>query len=147
MNLKVYQKTLAGLLCILLLMVGMTGCRATRYKSNIFQLVEKHKQLFLDDIAQGDYTDSKEIDLIEKIYGFDKGVNFYCGGFGLSVSSQEFGFYYAYVDAPLGVWEQTVFCSSQELTPDGEGYSANHHNNSYYTEKICDHFYYYELIF
>lgn len=141
------RKILTCIICILLIFVSMTGCRADQYKRDIFQLVENNKQVLLDDIAEKDFTDSRQINLIERIYGLDRCVSFYCGGFGLSASSQEFGFYYAYVDAPLGVWEYTVFCSSQGLTPDGEGYSANYQHNSYYTEKICDHFYYYKLIF
>ena len=145
-------KCRARLVLLLILSVlfssSLTGCASSvSYKNSIFSAVETHQATLLVDIAKNDFTESLSIPPIESANVLENCVSFDCGGHGISTSSHEFGFYYSYDDQPLGVWGQMEFCSSEALTVSGNGFSGDLQNNLYYTEKICDYFWYYELHF
>lgn len=71
-------------------------------------------------------------------------VNFSCGGAGLGSSTSYYGFYYTKNENLTAIW-----CCGGAVVPDGKGWSwkESDGDNSYYTEKICDNFYYYEAHF
>jgi len=74
----------------------------------------------------------------------DSSINFYCGGRGLGSETSYYGFFYSADDDMTAIW-----CSGSPLTRKGKGweYQQPDGDNSYYTEKIADHFYYYEAHF
>ena len=132
------------LFCLALL----TGCASARdYKGEIFALVEQEKDVIAAGVSENDFSDALSLELIESVAVLEPCVNFYCGGYGISTSSCEFGFYYSFDDQPLGVWQDCVFAFSDQLTAEGGGYAGEFQHNRYYTEKICDNFWYYELQF
>lgn len=71
-------------------------------------------------------------------------LDFFCYGFGIVPASSCKGFYYSPQDVPLGYQG-----SGQPLTEDGTGWSWEEEagDHRYYTEKICDKFYFYEMHF
>lgn len=77
----------------------------------------------------------------------EKLVEFSCGGAGIGSATSYVGFYYSPNDDMNELWCAPPFFSS--LTPSGNGFEWHEQNgdNSYYTEHICEHFYYYEASF
>lgn len=145
---KKYARFVFFIIALLFGVMAVTGCTsASNYKNDIFRLVEDHKDVFLADISAKEFSASLALEGVESVNALENCVNFYCGGHGISASSHEYGFYYSFDDQPLGVWEDFEFCSDEEMTKDGDGFSADFQHNGYYTEKICDNFYYYELHF
>lgn len=132
------------LACALLL---LCGCKAEAgYKTSIFNLVEQQQSTLLAYIEAEDYSAPMDLESVEAIYSCEQFVNFYCGGQGIAPSSQDYGFYYSFDGNPMGVLNSEVFCGYEELTEKEEGfYAVVAGNNDYYTEKICDNFYYYEI--
>lgn len=67
-------------------------------------------------------------------------IEFECGADGFGSESSYYGFYYTEKDNPEAIW-----CCGGKLTKDGNGWSWKESNgdNSYYTEKICEDFYFY----
>lgn len=72
----------------------------------------------------------------------DEIIDFYCGGSGFGSSTSYYGFYYTENDNLSAIW-----CAGDTLAPSGKGWSWKNGDNSYYTEKITDNFYYYEAHF
>ena len=74
---------------------------------------------------------------------YDVCLDFFCFGFGIVPSSSCKGFYYSPQDVPRGYQG-----SRQPLTDAGAGWSwEDDGDNRYYTEKLCDKFYFYEVHF
>ncbi len=142
-----YKHLRTAFFIIVILSVSLlVGCATSvNYKGEIFEFVNEHNEIILEDIFENDFTDSLALDSIESVDVSEYCVEFYFGGEGISASSNEYGFYYSFDGQPLGVFEGSVFCSSDIMTEDGYGYSTNFQNNYYYTEKICDNFWYYEF--
>jgi len=113
-------------------------------KSEIFKLVEKNEDILLGDISANNFNDSSEIKGIVDVNIEEEIINFYCGGYGMGPSTGYYGFYYTEDDNMTAIW-----CSGSPLKQDGKGYSweEDDGDNRYYTEKICDNFYYYEAHF
>ena len=118
-----------------------------RTKRQIFHLVNQNIEVLLNDIREQNYENSLKLPKIESVQALEDGIDFYCGGYGIVPSSHEYGFYYTYDDTPKGIWCGTKYCESKLLEKDGDGYSTNKSQNYYYTQRICEHFYYYEVHF
>ena len=114
-------------------------------KKEIFAVVNKQHDTIISDVEKGEFTDSKSIEGIESVKEYNGIIDFYCGGKGISVSGFDYGFYYTADDLPKAV-EYVSFGEGDSLTPEGDGYCFNKYNY-YYTEKIRDNFYYYEIRF
>ena len=70
---------------------------------------------------------------------------FGCGGSGFGPGTHYYGFYYAEDDVPAGIWGEDF-----DLTESGDGWiweEGGSGDNRYYTEKILDNWYYYEMHF
>lgn len=67
-------------------------------------------------------------------------IDYSCGGTGLSVSGSYYGFYYAGQDEPDGLDH-----ASQQFASYKKGWRSQHGDDWYYTEKIRDNWYYYEM--
>jgi len=126
----------------------LCGCETDRVdKEEILAFVQENRAVILEDIAQEDFSDTLAFELVESVGESEHCVSFYCGGYGLSVSDHDFGFYYSFDGQPLGLWVHHEFCLSDELRPDGKGYSGDMSGNVYYTERICDSLWYCEIHF
>ena len=81
---------------------------------------------------------------LEKITVEDDIIDFSCGGAGIGSSTSYYGFYYSEKDNLTATW-----CCGGNVVQEGKGWSWEEPDgdNSYYTEKIRDHFYYYEAHF
>lgn len=70
-------------------------------------------------------------------------IIFYCGGYGIVPSSQDYYFYYSPGDEPVAVFDTEVVCTTSQMSPEGDGYVYyDEDSNGFYTEKITDNFYY-----
>ncbi len=120
-----------------------------KYKSDIYALVKDNGDVLLADIEQNDFTRTNQFEQVKKVYAMtDSGcVQYDCGGYGLSVSSHEFGFYYSEQDIPMAVFDGSFLGLDAGFKKEGNGYSSTFDHNVYYTEKICDNFWYFEVHF
>ncbi len=110
-------------------------------KEEIFKLVNDNIDTIRACIEAKNYDKLKEFEGIEYIatnsaYGY---ITFECGGFGYSKGKENysklyFGFYYA--PSHLGK-------NRYEGNPSGNGYYKEASTLSYYTEEICDNFYFF----
>ena len=143
------KQRLKRLFCLVLatgLLFSLTGCFQKSYlsKKEIFKVVNTHKEELLDCAKSGDFTSLAEIDpSIDATALKDGIVDFYCGGKGLSVSGVDYGFYYSPENLPTTCHNFDNLGLHGSLTPEGKGFVAT----NYYTEKICDNFFYYESYF
>ncbi len=146
-NKKNYKIALIVFICIIVIIQFNNPTNLN--KSKIKSIVNKNLDILNESINNNDYDEAYKIDGIEKIesqyLGGNKSfVDFYCYGVGLAPSSIYYGFYYVNPDEPLGFQATRV-----ELEVDGDGWEWEESNgdNYYYTEKIVDHWYYYEAGF
>jgi hypothetical protein len=139
-------KKLGFLLAVLMLCAAVAGCQPKMPdKEDVFRFVEENQQLLLAEVHQKDYTQTMENGMVAMIFELEHAVNFYCGGEGVFDSSHMYGFYYSYDGQAVGVSETEEWADSADLTPSGNGYAGEYSGNQYYTEKICENFWYYEL--
>ena len=135
--------------CSLLLLSGGDD-RAD--KEDIFAYVKENEDLLLKCIDENDFSEIKSsagiiqyIDVDDIGNGF---VNFDCGGAGFGPETSYRGFYYSADDDMTEVW--CAHCDNDSLRESGEGYlwkeswTDKYGDNTYYTENICGHFYYYD---
>ncbi|MCR4884555.1 MAG: hypothetical protein K6A68_13350 [Clostridiales bacterium] len=132
-------------------------------KASIFEIVRNNASTILADIDADDFTrtmlllaSSPETPEITRT---DDGVFFYCYGWGWASNTGYEGFYYVPWDGPAeigGIMSPFPFSVQgpeliEHLEPEGEGWvwyekqTTPGGDNVYYTEKICDCFWYYCL--
>lgn len=153
------KKVLCLLLC-LTMVLSLASCgfpnpfddRAK--KEAIFAYVKEHENALLECIEKNEYLSIRlSTKIIQGIDDDDIGkgfVDFDCGGAGFGPGTAYCGFYYSADDNLTGLW-----CSPRDsslLKQSGNGYLweqswTNEGDNTYYTENICGHFYYYEASF
>lgn len=118
-------------------------------KDAIFFAVQNNQYHMKECIEQGNYNFESLNPgfLIKDIIAEENFIDFRCGGSGFGSQTSYFGFYYTENDDVYSVWcapprEESLACY-------GGGYlwEEKGGDNRYYTEKICDHFYYYEASF
>ena len=141
---KIKQLTI---LCMtMMLMFSACGNRPTS-KERVLAVFEEQKELICEKIADYGAGDEVEWDDLEGVLTVSVRVNgtieFECIVEGILTSSFQAGFYYSPDDEPAYVgW--FMFNSLDELVEDGDGYSySDGTDNRYYTERICENFYYY----
>ena len=62
----------------------------------------------------------------------------------ISVSSQDYGFYYSAENSPITVdCNQDIVCGIRDLAPEGNGYQCVVQGNTFYTEQIKGNIYFY----
>ncbi|MBR3107942.1 MAG: hypothetical protein IKH30_12330 [Clostridia bacterium] len=131
----------------------------------IFSIVQDHADTIMADIQNNDYAQTLALfDGFEKkpdILKEDGCVFFDCYGLGFGPSTVYGGFYYVPWDGPAPVagieppWVGYLSISGEELIQylelEGNGFIWREKSvspggdNEYYTEKICDYFWYYRL--
>ena len=136
------------MLCLFLIAgITLSSCAGDLNRKQVFTIVQENHAFLQKCIDEGNYDRSLEIRGIQNTYTGGKGsyVKFYCGGTGLGPSTSYYGFYYSPTDAPLAVdVPETETLTSFD---DGWGWSEPNGDNSYYTERIMECWYYYEWHF
>lgn len=129
------------------LMFAACGNRPT-IKEQVLAVFDDQKELILEKIEEyiaGDEVEWEDLEgVLSVTTNFESSgiIQFECIAEGILTSSFQAGFYYSPNDVPdyVGwfVYEQ------DELVEDGNGYSySDGTDNRYYTERICEYFYYY----
>ena len=144
------MKRILVVFAALVVAVAFTGCNSyddRLSKEKIFDLVQENLNTLLADVAKDDFTATRALKGIRQVNQQDNGViDFDCGGQGFGPSTHYCGFYYSASDDIAGIW-----CASppEEIEADQSGWSYQQKDgdNTYYTEKIADHFFYYEASF
>lgn len=97
----------------------------------------------MSDIQKEKFTNTEKIKGIINVEYNDGVINFACGGKGNVASGVYCGFYYTEDDLPKVPFLNVLF-TEEDLIPKDNGYCFDAYDY-YYTEKIWDNFYYYEL--
>ena len=116
-------------------------------KMDIVAFVCGNEEALLTAIEEADFSDFENTGFIENIDVEGAVVVFSCGGAGVVPGTSYVGFYYT-ANGDLG----PAWCapdSMESMTPSGDGFIWFEENgdNSYYTERICGSFFYYEASF
>ncbi len=113
-------------------------------KNQIFSAVQENQVMLRECVLGNDPEQAKQIRGIQSVrYDADEDYyEFSCGGAGIVPASSYYGFYYSPKDAPLAV----DVTQTENLSPvqDGYGWREPKGDNSYYTERIMENWYYYE---
>lgn len=142
------MKKIAKITIMIALIILCSACsmKGTSQKEKIFLLVKNNQEIILEDIKNNNYSRTKKIEGIENINNREEDgyVEFLCGGKGLVPSSSYYGFYYSENNEPNRMY---FFNEDENFIPEGKGYiyRENDGDNVYYTEKIVDYIYYYEM--
>jgi len=111
-------------------------------KEDIFSFVIDHEEELLQAIEENDVSHFENNGIVISVSVNTSAVDFYCGGVGMAPSSTYVGFFYSPQD------DMTAFYPSVSdgLIPSGNGFLWKEEggDNRFYTEKICNCFYYYE---
>ncbi len=118
-------------------------------KKEIFDLVNDNYTTLLRDINEKDFSDTSSLSGVREVYSENEIIDVYCGGTGIGSATSYYGFYYSPDNQPKTTWCGSDFGDNSKLQADGKGFSIKYSNddNCYYTEKIRDNFYYYEVHF
>ena len=136
------KKTLAFILVISIIFI-LAGCGKTP-KEEIFGLVEKKYDAILIACEEKDVDALLSIKGITEVNIVDGYIIVFCKGAGISVSSQDYGFYYSEENSPVTVGcNLDIVCEADGLTPDGNGYQCVESGNTFYTEHIKGNIYFY----
>lgn len=144
-----FIKVLLIFISIILVLIVFRKYNNYRVKNNIIKLVNNNLAFLNASIENDDYEKIYEIEGVEDIREYplaDKEVyiEFFSKGYGIVSSSIYKGFYYVSDDKPRGFQGH-----SSKLVPEGKGWKWEQAggDNWDYTEKIADHWYYYEAGF
>ena len=138
---------LAILCAAILFTCTACGDRLT-LKERVLAVFEEQKDMIREKIADSDAEDKVEWDDLEGVIYINPGyinpdvvIPFECVAEGILTSSVQAGFYYSPDDEPAIVgWAWNM----GKLVEEGDGYSCSDGtDNYYYTERICENFYYY----
>ncbi len=139
------QKIIVYAVCLLLLLCGCTksdnGDTSPRSFEDVSALVLENETVLRQEVEDFEYGAESSVEgVTAPIEEYGQMLRFRCDYGGLSVSDYECGFYYSPDDIPFNVW-----IGMDELSEDGEGFSHKS-TYDYYTQKICDNFFYYQKI-
>ena len=135
-----------AILCMTAMLIfSACGNRPTA-KEQVLAVFEEQEELICEKIEDYSAGDEVEWDDLEGVLSVSVLVNetieFECIAEGILTSSFQAGFYYSPDDEPAYVG-YFMFSSLDELVESGDGFSYSDGDNRYYTERICDNFYYY----
>lgn len=122
----------------------LIGCGAKDAKNDVFNLVEKNYDEILRACEEKDEDALLAIEGITKVNIVEGYVIVFCEAKGISVSSQDYGFYYSAENSPITVGcNQDIVCGVDDLAPEGKGYRYVVQGNTFYTEHIKGNIYFY----
>ena len=152
------KKIIITVLCILipfsfsgcggLLLAGMAILDDNRAsKDEICAYVRENEKTIIDCIKTKDYAAVKNSNIVKEISFGHKYIEFDCGGAGFGSATSYCGFYFSEEDDMTAIWCGPT--DNEPLQKSGNGYMWKQKDggNTYYTENICGHFYYYESSF
>ncbi len=130
---------------LLTLFLGLRGLLQDSYlsKEEIFDAVNSKYEIIMSEIQKGDFKETKRIKGIIRVNDNGEVIEFACKGKGNAVSGTYYGFYYTEDDLPKVSFLYVLF-TEKDLIPKDNGFCFDKYDY-YYTEKIRDNFYYYEL--
>ncbi len=137
------MKKLFAFILAVCLTAFFAGCGKTP-KQEVFNLVEKKYDAIIKACEDKDVNALLTIKGITKVNVTDGYVIVFCKAEGISVSSQDYGFYYSEENSPV-----TIDCNQQTvsavdgLTSEGEGFQCVVSGNIFYTEHIKGNIYFY----
>jgi hypothetical protein len=121
---------------------ALAGC-GKEPKEDIFHLVEKNYEKIVTACENKDADALLAVEGITKVNIVDGYVVVFCKGAGISVSSQDYGFYYTEENIPVTVDCCFSVMRNVELFPEGNGYQGVVQGNTFYTEHIKGKLYFY----
>lgn len=137
---------LAALLAMLSLMLAGCAPSSEARREQVRRIVTDNYDALAADVGAWNFTRSRQIEGIESVYAEPDGmhVEYACDGAGFGPSTAYWGFYYSGDDDMTWIW-----CAGKPLASDGAGYRYRQPDgdNTYYTEWIAGHFYYYEAAY
>lgn len=112
-------------------------------KDDIISFVTEQEQQLLQAIERGDFSGFENNGIVKSVSVRESAVEFYCGGVGMGSNTTYVGFFYSPADDMLAFYPSA---GKEDVFPVGEGFLWKEEagDNQFYTEKIADHFYYYE---
>ena len=135
------MKRILAFMLFVVLIFALSGCNT---KSDIFNLVEKNYDEILKACECKDEDALLAIKGITRVNVIDGYVIVFCESKGISVSSQDYGFYYSAENSLITVdCNQDIVLGAEGLTPEGNGYQCVVHGNTFYTEHIKGNIYFY----
>lgn len=137
------MKKLLAFVSIISLIFILSGC-VKAPKETVFSIVEKNYDEILSACEQKDADKLLSIKGIEKVNIIDGYVVVFCEGRGISVSSQDYGFYYSKENVPVTIdCNQEIMCDASALKLNGKSYECTVNGNTFYTEHIKGNIYFY----
>ena len=137
------MKKMFALVLVVFLMISLASCRRTP-KENVFSIVEKNYDTILKACEEKDEDALLAIKGVTRVNIVDCYVIVFCVAKGISVSSQDYGFYYSEENSPVTIdCNQDIVCGVNDLTPEGNGYQCAVQGNTFYTEHIKGNIYFY----
>ena len=137
------MKKILAFFLIVSFIFALAGCGKTP-KDDIFSIVEKKYDAILKACEDKDEDALLAIKGITKVNIIDGYVIVFCEAKGISVSSQDYGFYYSAENSPITVdCNQDIVCGAEGLTPEENGYQCVVSGNTFYTEQIKGNIYFY----
>lgn len=137
------KRILAFMLVVVFVFI-LSGCRTNEIKTDVFNLVEKNYDTILKACEEKNADALLDIKGITKVNIVDGYVIIFCEAKGISVSSQDYGFYYSEENSPVTIdCNQDIVCEVNDLIPEGNGYQCVVQGNTFYTENIKGNIYFY----
>lgn len=138
------MKQIIALVAVVALMFSFAGCGSKNPQADVVKLVEKHYDAIVEACEASDAEALSDIKGVEKVNVIDGYVIVLCEAKGISVSSQDYGFYYAADNRPITVdCNQDIVCTAEELSREGDGFQCVVDQNTFYTESIKGNLYFY----
>ena len=138
------MKRILAFILVVAFVFALSGCGAKKAKKDIFNLVEKNYDAIVTACENKDSEALLAIDGVTQVNIVDGYVIVFCKAKGISVSSQDYGFYYSAENSPITVdCNQDIVCGIKDLTPEGNGYQCVVQGNTFYTEHIEGNIYFY----
>lgn len=135
--------------CIISVIVFNSLLSNNLSKGEIVKLVEEYSDVILADIKENNFEDTLAIKGVTDVRMHNV-IDIQCGGKGFGSATSYYGFYYSESDEPIVIFNGYISnVNGNELIFENKGYfySEMNSDNSYYTERISDGFYYYEWHF
>ena len=137
------MKKMFALVLVGFLIISLTSCRSTP-KENVFSIVEKNYDTILKACEEKDEDALLAIKGVTRVNIVDGYVIVFCEAKGISVSSQDYGFYYSEDNVPVTIdCNQEIVYGADALTPSKNGYQCIDGGNAFYTKHIKGNIYFY----
>lgn len=138
------MKRILAFVLVVTIAFMLAGCGASEPKEDVFNIVEKNYDTILTACEEKDIDALLAIKGITKVNIIDGYVIVFCEAKGISVSSQDYGFYYSAENSMITVdCNQDIVCGAEALSPEGNGYQCVVSGNTFYTEHIKGNIYFY----